>query len=118
LLGTVFFFTCGARWLTVYTKDPEVLAVARRLIRIVAMIEWTDATRAIVPGVLRGMGKQRWAATINIGAYYCLVLPLGAMAVFALDLGIIGLWTAFALGMSVLAAAYIVAILRTDWSRE
>ncbi|ORX67840.1 hypothetical protein DL89DRAFT_324022 [Linderina pennispora] len=87
--------------------DPEVLAVARRLIRIVAMIEWTDATRAIVPGILRGMGKQRWAATINIGAYYCLVLPLGAMA-----------WAAFALGMSVLAAAYIVAILRTDWSRE
>ncbi|KAJ1938024.1 ethionine resistance protein [Linderina macrospora] len=117
-LGTLFFSIYGPRWITVYTKDEEVLAVARKLIRIVAMIEWTDATRGIVPGILRGMGKQRRAAAINIGAYYFVVLPFGALAVYGLGLGITGLWTAFALGMSVLSGAYIVVIARTNWPRE
>ncbi|KAJ2109148.1 hypothetical protein GGF48_005781, partial [Coemansia sp. RSA 921] len=81
-------------------------------------IEWTDATRGIVPGILRGMGKQRKAATINIGSYYFAVLPLGILAVFVLNKGIIGLWIAFSIGMSILSGSYIYLISRTDWDKE
>ncbi|KAJ2284334.1 ethionine resistance protein [Coemansia sp. RSA 370] len=95
-----------------------VLAIASKLVLVTAAIEWTDATRGIVPGILRGMGKQRKAATINIGSYYFAVLPLGILAVFVLNKGIIGLWIAFSIGMSILSGSYIYLISRTDWDKE
>ncbi|KAJ2299960.1 ethionine resistance protein [Coemansia sp. RSA 2706] len=98
-VGSLFFAFCGSWWVGTYTKDAEVLAIASKLVLIAAAIEWTDASRGIVPGILRGMGKQRKAATINVASYYFVVLPLGIIAVFVLDKGILGLWTAFAVGI-------------------
>ncbi|KAJ2501216.1 ethionine resistance protein [Coemansia sp. RSA 1972] len=95
-----------------------VLAITSKLVLVTAVIEWTDATRGIVPGILRGMGKQRKAAAINIGSYYFAVLPLGIIAVFVLNKGIIGLWIAFSIGMSILSGSYIYLISRTDWDKE
>ncbi|KAJ2159325.1 ethionine resistance protein [Coemansia sp. RSA 552] len=118
LLGTLFFATCGSWWVTTYTKDTEVTGIASGLVAIAALIEWADAIRGIVPGILRGMGKQRMAATINIGAYYFAVLPLGLTAVFVMDAGIVGLWVAFALGMTILSGSYILLIAKTDWVAE
>ncbi|KAJ2363696.1 ethionine resistance protein [Coemansia sp. RSA 2610] len=80
-VGSLFFAFCGSWWIGTYTKDAEVLAIASKLMLIAAAIEWTDASRGIVPGILRGMGKQRKAATINVASYYFVVLPLGVIAV-------------------------------------
>ncbi|KAJ1758568.1 ethionine resistance protein [Coemansia sp. RSA 1591] len=118
VFGTLFFIFCGSWWIGRYTNDAEVLAIASKLVLVTAAIEWTDATRGIVPGILRGMGKQRKAATINIGSYYFAVLPLGILAVFVLNKGIIGLWIAFSIGMSILSGSYIYLISRTDWDKE
>ncbi|KAJ2776388.1 ethionine resistance protein [Coemansia javaensis] len=118
LLGSAFFVVCGGWWVRRYTHDAEVVAAAARLVLIAAAIEWTDATRGIVPGILRGMGRQRVAATINIGAYYLVVLPLAVVAVFGLHGGIGGLWVAFALGMCVLSGSYLYLISTIDWARE
>ncbi|KAJ2875248.1 ethionine resistance protein [Coemansia aciculifera] len=117
-LGALFFAVFGCQWVELYTRDEDVLAVARRLIAVVVLIEWTDATRGIVPGILRGMGRQRQAASINIAAYYLGVLPLATLTVLGLGKGIIGLWVAFALGMSVLSGLYIAAVITTDWDEE
>ncbi|KAJ1731138.1 ethionine resistance protein [Coemansia biformis] len=118
LLGSAFFVLCGRWWVTTYTRDPQVVDIASNLVLIAAAIEWADATRGIVPGILRGMGKQRTAATINIGAYYFVILPLAALAVMALGKGIFGLWTAFAAGMCVLSGSYLFLVARVDWDRE
>ncbi|KAI8322453.1 MATE efflux family protein [Martensiomyces pterosporus] len=118
VFGTVFFTFFGGRWVSMYTKDEEVIAVAKQLVGIVALIEWTDAIRGIVPGILRGMGKQRKAAAINVGSYYFVVLPLATIAIYGFGMGITGLWTAFAIGMSVLSGSYIIAIAFTNWSKE
>ncbi|KAJ1719538.1 ethionine resistance protein [Coemansia erecta] len=116
--GSLFFSTYGARWVSMYTRDQEVLAIARQLIRIVALLEWTDAVRGIVPGILRGMGKQRLAAFINVGSYYFVVLPIASLAIYGFGMGIIGLWAAFGIGMSVLSASYITVTATTDWHNE
>ncbi|KAJ2584738.1 ethionine resistance protein [Coemansia sp. RSA 1836] len=118
ILGALFFAVFGRQWVTLYTRDEAVLAVARRLISIVVLIEWTDATRGIVPGILRGMGRQKQAALINFSSYYLGVLPLAALAVIGLDKGIVGLWVAFALGMTALSGLYIASIATTDWHQE
>ncbi|KAJ2734963.1 ethionine resistance protein [Coemansia sp. BCRC 34962] len=118
IFGTFFFAIFGRQWVALYTRDEDVLVAARELIAIVVLIEWTDSTRGIVPGILRGMGRQRLAASINIASYYLGVLPLATLAVVGLGWGIVGLWAAFALGMSVLSGLYIAAVISTDWNRE
>ncbi|KAJ2083452.1 ethionine resistance protein [Coemansia sp. RSA 988] len=118
VLGSAFFIFYGGQWVETYTQDTKVTSIAKKLILIAVFIEWADATRGIVPGILRGMGKQRNAAATNIGSYYFVVLPLAMVAIFVLDAGIIGLWIAFALGMTVLSGSYIVLIMRTDWNKE
>ncbi|KAJ1646274.1 ethionine resistance protein [Coemansia erecta] len=118
IIGTIFFMTYGARWVAIYTKDEEVLAVARKLIYFVALLEWTDATRGIVPGILRGMGKQRRAAIINVSSYYFVVLPVASLTIYGFGMGIFGLWSAFSLGMVLLSSWYIATTISTDWIKE
>ncbi|KAJ2364106.1 ethionine resistance protein, partial [Coemansia sp. RSA 2607] len=118
MFGSLFFLTYGANWVSMYTRDQDVLAIARKLIRVVALLEWTDAVRGIVPGILRGMGKQRLAAFINVGSYYFVVLPIASLAIYGFGMGIIGLWAAFAIGMTVLSASYIAVTATTDWNTE
>ncbi|KAJ2802767.1 ethionine resistance protein [Coemansia guatemalensis] len=118
MLGSAFFIFYGSRWVETYTQDAKVVSIATKLILIAVFIEWADATRGIVPGILRGMGKQRNAAAINVGSYYFVVLPLAMVAIFVLDAGIIGLWIAFALGMSILSGSYIGLVLQADWNEE
>ncbi|KAJ2696807.1 ethionine resistance protein, partial [Coemansia spiralis] len=118
LLGTAFFVFCGRWWVTTYTQDPGVVDIASRLVLVAATIEWADATRGIVPGILRGMGKQRRAASINIGAYYFVALPLAALAVLVLDACALGLWVAFAVGMYALSGSYLFLVARADWAKE
>ncbi|KAJ1802590.1 ethionine resistance protein [Coemansia sp. RSA 2598] len=118
VVGTLFFAVYGARWVTIYTKDEDVLAVARKLVYFVALLEWTDATRGIVPGILRGMGKQKKAAMINISSYYLVVLPVASLAIYGFGMGIFGLWGAFAVGMTLLSSWYIATTVKTDWVKE
>ncbi|KAJ2030880.1 ethionine resistance protein [Coemansia sp. S610] len=118
VFGALFFAIFGRQWVALYTRDEDVLVVARELIAIVVLIEWTDSTRGIVPGIMRGMGRQRQAASINIASYYLGVLPLATLAVVGLGWGVAGLWVAFALGMCVLSGLYIAAVVSTDWDRE
>ncbi|KAJ2596103.1 ethionine resistance protein [Coemansia sp. RSA 1722] len=118
IIGSIFFMTYGSRWVSIYTKDEDVLAVARKLIYFVALLEWTDATRGIVPGILRGMGKQKKAAVINVSSYYFVVLPVASLAIYAFGMGIMGLWSAFAVGMTLLSGWYIATTVTTDWHKE
>ncbi|KAJ1813550.1 ethionine resistance protein [Coemansia sp. RSA 2675] len=118
VFGALFFAIFGRQWVALYTRDEDVLVVARELIAIVVLIEWTDSTRGVVPGIMRGMGRQRQAASINIASYYLGVLPLATLAVVGLSWGVAGLWVAFALGMCVLSGLYIAAVVSTDWDRE
>ncbi|KAI9506158.1 ethionine resistance protein [Coemansia spiralis] len=117
-IGTLFFTFYGSQWVATYTKDADVVAVASKLVVIAAFIEWTDATRGIVPGILRGLGKQRRAASINIASYYFVVLPFGIFSIYILNKGIVGLWVAFALGMSILSGAFIYTVATVNWDRE
>ncbi|KAJ2811953.1 hypothetical protein H4S07_001731 [Coemansia furcata] len=118
IFSTLFFAVFGRQWVALYTHDEDVLVIARELMTIVVLIEWTDATRGIIPGILRGMGRQRQAASINVASYYLGVLPLAMLAVIGFDKGILGLWIAFALGMTMLSGLYITAVIMTDWDLE
>jgi MATE family multidrug resistance protein len=50
----------------------------------------------VLAGVLRGCGRQKIGAVINLTMYWGLGLPLSCFMAFKLGLGAMGLWTGLA----------------------
>ncbi|MEM9457054.1 MAG: MATE family efflux transporter [Myxococcota bacterium] len=101
-------FVALQRWLPrLYTSDPEVIALAASILPIAAAFQLFDGTQAVGGGILRGLGATRPAAVFNLLGYYVLALPLSALAVFSLGMGLSGLWWGLCLGLATIAGALV-----------
>ncbi|MCA9712442.1 MAG: MATE family efflux transporter, partial [Myxococcales bacterium] len=95
-------------WLPrLYTSDPEVVALAASILPIAAAFQLFDGTQAVGGGILRGLGATRPAAVFNLVGYYALALPLSAVAVLHLGLGLQGLWWGLCVGLAAIASALV-----------
>jgi len=119
-LGTAFMLLAAAVYLAIpgalialYTSNPEVLALGRRLLWVVAAFEVFDGAQTVTTGALRGMGETRAPMLANLIGYWGLGLPLGLTLCFALGWGIFGLW----IGLLVALAA-ISSTLVARWRRD
>jgi putative MATE family efflux protein len=78
--------------LPVFSPDPEVLAIGRRAIPVLALAQPFMATGLVLAQSLRGAGKTRealavsaiGAVVVRVGATYLLAIHLG--------LGLVGIW--------------------------
>lgn len=75
-----------------YTNAAEVLALATAVFPIVAAFQIADGTQVIAAGVLRGMGRTRFAMASNVLGYYVVGLPFGVWLTFRCGLGLPGIW--------------------------
>lgn len=91
---------------SLYTPDPEVVALAALVLPIAGAFQVFDGTQAVGCGVLRGMGRPQAAAAFNVLGYWLLGLPLGWwVGVRQGWLG--GLWWGLVLGLAVVAAGVV-----------
>ncbi|ROL50851.1 Multidrug and toxin extrusion protein 1 [Anabarilius grahami] len=68
-------------------------------------------------GIVRGTGKQLLGALCNIVGYYFVGFPIGVSLMFALDMGIIGLWTGFFVCVFLQSLFFIILIYKLDWKK-
>ncbi len=99
------------------TDDPGVIATAVPLLRIAALFQLSDGLQGVGAGVLRGAGETRYTFATNMVAYWVVGLPLTLLLTFRLGLGVVGLWCAFVVSLSVVAASLVRRFLRIT-SRE
>ena len=72
----------------------------------------------MVFGVLRGCGRQRLGAIVNLTIIWGLGMPLAGILTFKLGMGILGLWLD-QLGISVAMAVVLLTCLsRFSWKEE
>ncbi|XP_048554866.1 protein DETOXIFICATION 39-like [Triticum urartu] len=69
-------------------------------------------------GVAVGCGWQALVAYINIGCYYFIGVPLGALLGFKFDYGIKGLWGGMIGGTLIQTIILLWITFRTDWEKE
>lgn len=69
-------------------------------------------------GVAIGAGWQSVLAFVNLGCYYGLGLPLGAVLGYKFNLGVQGVWYSMVGGSLLQAIIIIVIIGRTNWDKE
>ncbi len=125
LLGGTAFMSASALFLLFFpgvvaralTDDPDVIAAATSLLRIASLFQLSDGLQGIGAGVLRGAGETRYTFAANMVAYWVIGLPLALAFTFGLGMGVAGLWSAFVVCLTVVAASLVRRFLRLT-SRE
>jgi len=74
--------------------------------------------QGVSAGVLRGMGRQTRVALLNLGGFWVLGLPGGALLAFTFDLGVYGIWWGFVMGLALISLLYLWALSKLDFEAE
>ena len=101
-----------------FSNDDEVSELVAKLVPISCIFMLGDAVLAITGGVMRGLGKQSLVLKLNIVAFWVLAIPIGSLMTFATDMGVIGVWWGFVVGIYSAAAIGIYILKRINWGDE
>ncbi|KGL85123.1 Multidrug and toxin extrusion protein 1, partial [Tinamus guttatus] len=74
----------------IFTSDKEIIALVGWVMPVYVVFHLFEAMCGACSGVLRGIGKQKFGAILNAIAYYGLGLPLGAVLLFVVKIGVMG----------------------------
>ncbi|PKA65958.1 Protein transparent TESTA 12 [Apostasia shenzhenica] len=121
LLGLILMAVVigGRTYLPVFfTDDPEVVREASKLGYLLGITILINSVQPVLSGVAIGAGWQSLVAFINVGCYYFVGLPIGAILGFILKLNETGIWLGM-LGGSLLQTIILLSItFRTKWQKE
>ncbi|MED6147391.1 Protein DETOXIFICATION 40, variant 2 [Stylosanthes scabra] len=102
----------------VFTEGEEVAAAVSDLCPLLALSIVLNGIQPVLSGVAVGCGWQTFVAYVNVGCYYGVGIPLGAVLGFYFKLSAKGIWIGM-LGGTVLQTLILIWVtFRTDWTRE
>ncbi len=100
-----------------YTTDKELIQILEVLIFYVAALEITDGIQVSLGRSLIGMGKQSYAAMVNLFSYYVVMIPLAIVAGSVLGLGVTGVLIALIVSNVIVMLGYSAVLYRVDWEQ-
>ncbi|KAF3938031.1 hypothetical protein ABW19_dt0200424 [Dactylella cylindrospora] len=98
-----------------FSNDETVIKLVAETIPICALFQLWDSVAATAGGVLRGQGRQRIGAWINLAAYYLFALPFSFFTAFKLGWGLIGLWSGVSIALLLVGVIEVWIVLKTKW---
>jgi MATE family multidrug resistance protein len=98
-----------------YSEIPKVQEIMQKLILIYLFAGYFDNTQNIMGGALRGLGQVTLPAIVYLVSFYCLMLPVGCALAWYAHMGVSGIWWSMAIGTSLAAMVFSVALCRVDW---
>lgn len=101
----------------VFTDDPEVVSIGRRIAVVGALFQLFDAFGIVAEGSLRGAGDTRWPFLIHSSLAWGLFLPLTWLFGVALEGGVLAAWIAGGLYVIVLGALLVWRFASGHWER-
>jgi MATE family multidrug resistance protein len=96
-----------------YLEDAAVVALAATLLPIAGAFQIADGIQVVGGGLMRGMGRPKAGAIVNLVGFYVVGLPLGWFLAFPMNLGVVGIWWGLAAGLAGVAIMLYVWVLRT-----
>lgn len=92
---------------SLFSKDPELIAVASTLLTFAALYQFSDALQLTANGALRGYKDTRIPLLYAFISYWVLGLPSGYVMAEFIELGAIGYWLGILIGLSFAAVLMI-----------
>ncbi|KAL3515210.1 hypothetical protein ACH5RR_022112 [Cinchona calisaya] len=121
LLGFVFGIIVVAtrnQFPAIFTDKLEVKRETSKLGYILALTIFLTGFQQVLQGVAVGAGWQFLVSMINIGCYYIVGVPTGALLGYRFKLGVQGIWWATLGGYLLQTIILVVLIFRTNWNKE
>jgi MATE family multidrug resistance protein len=109
-LPAAIFVALPAGLAGLYTRDPEVVAIAAVLLPLAGAFQLFDGTQVVCFGALRGAGDVHLPAIANVVGYWALGLPVGAWLAFRAGAGPAGVWLGLVLSLAVVAAILLLRL--------
>ncbi|CAA7030276.1 unnamed protein product [Microthlaspi erraticum] len=102
-------------WGYAFSDEPEVIRYATEITPILCMSIVVDSFSAALTGVVRGSGKQKIGAYVNIAAFYFFGIPIGLVLCFILHLKVKGLWIGILSGCTLDTLILFLITTFTEW---
>ena len=96
-----------------YIEDAAVVSLAAVLLPIAAAFQIFDGLQVVGGGLMRGMGRPKAGAIVNLIGFYAIGLPLGWLLGFPMGLGVIGIWWGLVAGLGGVALMLCIWVMRT-----
>ncbi len=96
-----------------YTEDLAVVSLAALLLPIAGAFQIFDGLQVVGGGLMRGMGRPKAGAVVNLIGFYVIGLPLAWLLAFPAKLGVVGIWWGLAAGLGVVAILLGIWVMRT-----
>ncbi|XP_041023199.1 protein DETOXIFICATION 40-like isoform X1 [Juglans microcarpa x Juglans regia] len=102
----------------IFTSGTTVADAVAELSPYLAVSIVLNGIQPVLSGVAVGCGWQAFVAYVNVGCYYIIGLPLGAVLGFKFDLGAPGIWSGMIGGTFIQTLILLWVTFRTDWKKE
>ena len=102
----------------VFSEDKHVVFLTSQAVVPLAASLIGEGANTVIAGVLRGCGRQKIGAAINLFIYWGVGLPVSAALAFWVKLGSLGLWTGLACTASAQALILSMCVFSFDWDAE
>ncbi|XP_051960532.1 multidrug and toxin extrusion protein 1 [Xyrauchen texanus] len=101
----------------IFTTEEDIVFRVSEVMIMYGFFHLFDAIAGITGGIVRGAGKQLLGALCNIVGYYFVGFPIGVSLMFAVNMGIIGLWTGLFVCVFMQSLFFIILICKLDWKK-
>ncbi|MCJ8740612.1 hypothetical protein PDJAM_G00060890 [Pangasius djambal] len=101
----------------IFTTETEIVDRVSKIMVMYGIFHLFDATAGITGGIVRGAGKQLLGAVCIIAGYYFVGFPIGVSLMFALNMGIVGLWSGLFVCVFLQSLFFLILIYKLDWKR-
>nr|XP_043620729.1 protein DETOXIFICATION 16-like [Erigeron canadensis] len=105
-------------WGYCYSNEEEVVSYIAQMMFLLAGGHVVDGIQSVLSGAVRGSGRQKIGAIINLGAYYLIGIPLAILFAFVLHMGGKGLWFGIIAALFAQALFLLILTLCTNWEKE
>ena len=112
-LSAIVFIVGGRALVSLFTRDPAVLATGVVLMQVAAAFQLFDGLQVVTTGALRGLGDTRTPMFANLVGHWLIALPIAAYIGFSLGFGVVGLWAGLCLGLTLVGIFLLVV-----WQRH
>ncbi|CAO3586916.1 unnamed protein product [Absidia cylindrospora] len=117
-LNSLFFIVSRSWFGYMFTSDQDVVRRVSAIVPLCALFQIADGAAGISSGIIRGLGRQKVAAYLNVFAYYAVAAPVGYVLTFKLDWSLTGLWTGLTIALFLSAGLQVIFLWIVDWHAE
>ncbi|SAL94967.1 hypothetical protein [Absidia glauca] len=117
-LNSLFFIVTRSWFGYMFTSEEDVVERVSAILPLCALFQIADGAAGVSSGIIRGLGRQKVAAYLNVFAYYAVAAPIGYVLTFKLDWNLTGLWTGLTIALFLSAALQVIFLYIVDWHSE